>query len=207
MMVLTARGEPVPKIVDHDARREELVHATWRVIARHGLDRATMRQIATEAGFANGALKPYFPTKADLVEATYTFVFESTNTRVARNTAGLDGIEAIEAFAREVLPLDETRLDEARIVIPFWQEAVHRQEKAAANNAAMGQWRHSLMAWLDHAQQVGAAPEGLDLEITADTLLTWMLGAQISAVMEPQRYSPEELEAQLQLQLRLLTRS
>ncbi|MDO5493840.1 MAG: TetR/AcrR family transcriptional regulator [Nesterenkonia sp.] len=195
----------MPKIVDHAARREELVRTTWRIIARHGLDRATMRQIATEAGFANGALKPYFPTKTDLIEATYTYVFERTNERARRSTAGLSGLEAVEAFVREVLPLDDTRLDEARVVIPFWQEAAHRPEKAAANNAAMGQWRRWLISWLSEAREDSPLLGSLDLEIVSDALLTWMLGAQITAVMEPERYSPEELEAQLQVQLRLLT--
>ena len=75
-------GVVMPKVVDHGQRRQELVEATWRIIARHGLSGATMRQIAAEAGFANGALKPYFPTKAELVEATYAFVFDRTNRRV-----------------------------------------------------------------------------------------------------------------------------
>jgi len=48
----------VPKIVGHDERRLELVDATWRIIARHGMEGATLREIATEAGFAHGALKP-----------------------------------------------------------------------------------------------------------------------------------------------------
>jgi len=56
----------MPKVVDHAQRKRELVESTWRVIARLGLAGATMRQIAEEAGYANGALKPYFPTKMDL---------------------------------------------------------------------------------------------------------------------------------------------
>ncbi|MBA4102389.1 MAG: TetR/AcrR family transcriptional regulator, partial [Arthrobacter sp.] len=36
----------MPKIVDHDERRLELVDATWRIIARQGLEGATMREIA-----------------------------------------------------------------------------------------------------------------------------------------------------------------
>ena len=58
----------MPKIVDHDERRLELVDATWRIIARLGIEGATMREIATEAGFANGALKPYFPTRDTLLD-------------------------------------------------------------------------------------------------------------------------------------------
>ena len=44
----------MPKIVDHDQRRRELVDASLRIIVRQGLAGATMRDIATEAGFANG---------------------------------------------------------------------------------------------------------------------------------------------------------
>ncbi|NUP73233.1 MAG: TetR family transcriptional regulator, partial [Sinomonas sp.] len=62
----------MPKIVDHDQRRLELVDALWRIVAERGLDGATMREIAAEAGFANGALKPYFPTKDRLLD----FAFE-----------------------------------------------------------------------------------------------------------------------------------
>ncbi len=36
----------MPKEVDHDARREELLEAVWQVIARDGIDRATIRVIA-----------------------------------------------------------------------------------------------------------------------------------------------------------------
>ena len=36
----------MPKKVDHDARREELVLAAWRVIAANGIDEVTIRDIA-----------------------------------------------------------------------------------------------------------------------------------------------------------------
>ena len=42
----------MPKDVDHDARREELLEAVWRVIARDGMERATIRAIAKETGWS-----------------------------------------------------------------------------------------------------------------------------------------------------------
>ena len=39
----------MPKIVDWDERRDEILSATWRVIARDGIDGATIRAIAKEA--------------------------------------------------------------------------------------------------------------------------------------------------------------
>ncbi|NKX50543.1 TetR family transcriptional regulator, partial [Arthrobacter deserti] len=100
----------MPKIVDHDQRRGELVNATWRIIARGGMEGATMREIAAEAGFANGALKPYFPPKDDLLTFAFGHVFNQTNRRMAAATAGLEGLAALRAYCHEILPLDEERI-------------------------------------------------------------------------------------------------
>lgn len=116
----------MPKIVDHDQRRLELVDATWRIIARHGIEGATMREIAAEAGFANGALKPYFPTKDSLITFAFGHVFNRTNQRIAERTAGTVGLEALRGFCQEVMPLDEDRINEARIVIPFLAKGPYR---------------------------------------------------------------------------------
>ena len=60
-------GIELPKIVDHEVRRQELVEAAWRVINRIGLERTTIREIATESGCSTGALAHYFRTKDDIL--------------------------------------------------------------------------------------------------------------------------------------------
>ncbi|MGR3938530.1 TetR family transcriptional regulator [Streptomyces sp. BRA346] len=50
----------MPKIVDHNARRRLIVKSVWALIGRRGLAAVTMRELAAEAGFANGGLAPYF---------------------------------------------------------------------------------------------------------------------------------------------------
>ena len=197
----------MPKIVDHERRREEIVQTTWRVIARRGLDGATLREVAAEAGYANGAIKPYFPAKADLMEATYRHVFSRTNARSSAATEGLTGLAALRAFCLEVLPLDADRLDEARVVIAFWQQALHDPTQAEVNDAAMLQWRSDIRGWLAEARGAvdGAADgERPPVEVAAETLLTFLLGAQVAAVFDPAFNSPEQLVAQLDGQLALL---
>lgn len=191
----------MPKIVNHGERREQLVEATWRIIARNGLPGATMRQIAAEAGFANGALKPYFATKAALIEATYYHVFERTNRRVAVAARGLAGLAALEAFGREVLPLDEERLDEARVVISFWQQAAHDRHAAALNNDSLDEWRRAMTGWLEQARSSGDLGAGVAISAAADALLNFMLGTQITAVLDPSRMTSVALTGQLTSQL------
>ncbi|MGL3807108.1 TetR/AcrR family transcriptional regulator [Paeniglutamicibacter sp. R2-26] len=194
----------MPKIVDHDARRLELVEVTWRVIARRGFDGVTLRDVAAEAGFANGALKPYFPTRASLMRATFTHVFGRTNARIENATRGLEGLEALRSFALEVLPLDADRLDEARVVIPFWQMAIHEREFAEVNDEAMAQWRGLIRRWVLEGLGSGALDRGIDVTHVSESLLTFLMGAQVVAVLDAKFNSPQLLQGQLDEHLRML---
>ena len=194
----------MPKIVDHERRRSEIVETTWRVIARRGLDGVTLREVAAEAGYANGAIKPYFPAKSDLLEATFRHVFTRTNARSSNATQGLEGLAALRAFCLEVLPLDHNRVDEARVVITFWQQALHDQTQAEVHDSAMAQWRGSIRGWLEQASGDHRSLQAPTSETAAETLLTFLLGAQVSAVFDPRFNSPVQLISQLDGQLELL---
>jgi AcrR family transcriptional regulator len=175
----------VPKVVDHDERRLELLDATWRIIARQGIEGATMREIALEAGFANGALKPYFPTKETLLEFAFGHVFNRTNKRTSVVTAGKSGLAALRAFCLEVLPLDEERVNEARIVIPFWQKAVNDPQKALIHQRSMAAWLDAIRSWLAEARMAGEVSTPVDDDALASQLLNMLLGAQIEAALAP----------------------
>ncbi|MEO6200396.1 MAG: TetR/AcrR family transcriptional regulator [Cryobacterium sp.] len=195
----------MPKVVDHDQRRVELVEATWRIIARHGIEGATMRDIAAEAGFTNGALKPYFPTKDDLLTFAFGHVFNQTNQRMEKSTAGHRGLAAMRAFCHEILPLDDTRLQEARIVIPFWQKALSDPPKATLNEESMRQWRGRLREHLREARAAGEIHATVpDVDIVGH-LMTVVLGAQITALLSPDEHSPARLVAQLEGYLQVLS--
>jgi AcrR family transcriptional regulator len=194
----------VPKIVNHDQRRLELVDATWRIIARHGIEGATMREIATEAGFANGALKPYFHTKDDLIGFAFEHVFNRTNQRIAEQLSGLAGLAALRAFCQEVLPLDEDRINEARIVIPFWQKALTDPAKAELHETSMNQWRAAMEQHLQAARDRGEVTAPTLDEDIVNQLMSMLLGAQIIAAMSPNEHLPAQLDAQLEAYLRLL---
>ncbi|MDN6179179.1 MAG: TetR/AcrR family transcriptional regulator [Micrococcaceae bacterium] len=195
----------MPKIVDHERRRIELVEATWRIIARLGLQRATMREVAEEAGFSNGALKPYFPTKDALLQATFEHVFHRTSERIAEAAASLEGLDALRAFGREVLTLDATRLDEARTVVAFWHVAIHDREKAALNDDSMVIWRGWILQWLAQARESGELRAGVEVGPAAEGLLTFLLGAQVAATLDPGHAGPEQLTRQLDVHLGLLS--
>jgi AcrR family transcriptional regulator len=195
----------VPKIVDHGRRRRELVEATWRIIASRGIEGATMREIAMEAGFANGALKPYFPTKDDLLTFAFSHVFNQTNTRIGSYAARQRGLSGLRSYCHEILPLDNERLSEARIAIAFWQRALTDPAKAALHDSSMEQWRQALFAKLREARKLGELKDGLNDEDVVGAIMTFVLGAQVTATLSPAHHSPEQLQSQFDSYVSLIS--
>ncbi|MGO3069858.1 TetR/AcrR family transcriptional regulator [Corynebacterium casei] len=194
----------MPKVVDHVQRKQELVESTWRVIARRGLAGATMRQIAEEAGYANGALKPYFPTKMDLLAATFEHVYSSTEERIGKSIEGLREFEAVRAMCLEVLPFTERLRDEARIVVSFWDSAAQDEKHAALAAVSTNRWCEMIATMLKEAKEDGLLRSISNVESTAEILVVFLQGSQITAVTDPDGFNEERILNQLEAYLDLL---
>lgn len=110
----------MPKIVDHAERRAALARAVWTVVARAGVDGATVRAVAAEAGWSMGALRYYFATQDGLLR----FALEAMLRRVPERLqvhldAGEPGIDRAQLLVEELLPLDEERLGEVLVWLAF----------------------------------------------------------------------------------------
>ena len=178
----------MPKIVDHDQRRREIVEATWKIIARDGIESVTMRHLAGQMGMANGALARYFSSKGEILAAALAFAFDATNQRfAAAGGHGLRGAAAMRAFLHEAFPFEEVTRLEALIVIPFFEYAQHDEKLRAF-------WEDSLQAWVGlfsrmFAEMIedGEARADLDQEAALDLLFTVISGVQANALLLPER--------------------
>ena len=56
----------MPKIVDHDRYRKELLSGCFTLFAERGYGSITMRQIAKALGVSTGTLYHYFPSKESI---------------------------------------------------------------------------------------------------------------------------------------------
>jgi AcrR family transcriptional regulator len=61
-----------------------MIRAAYQVMAREGVHRVPLQQIATEAGVSKGLLIYHFSTKDGLVLATLEWVLEATEARIRR---------------------------------------------------------------------------------------------------------------------------
>ncbi|GAA1862657.1 TetR/AcrR family transcriptional regulator [Microbacterium koreense] len=186
----------MPKYVDHDERRREIIGRVWRLIASDGIEAATTRRIAEVTGYSNGLLRYYFPSKDSVMSAAFEHVFNATNDR-ASGLVEAPGLEGLRALAIEILPLDEERLAEARVVITFWQRSLGDASEAQLFADRTSQWRISFAHALESAAERGEVREEIDVTEVVDELLSMLMGAQIMAVFAPDEATPSRLLAQL----------
>src|ERR1700748_1216033 len=60
-------GERMPKVVDHEQRRQQIADALLRVAGAPGLHHEGLREVAAEAGLSVRLIQYYFGTKEQLL--------------------------------------------------------------------------------------------------------------------------------------------
>lgn len=181
----------MPKIVDHELRRQELLAATWRVIARTGIVGVTTREIAREAGVSTGVLAHYFADKEELLAAALRLSHQQVYARVRERTQGLLGLDALRVVMLEALPLDDQRLLEAQIEANFWSLALGNAPLRELQHEEFERFWDVLHYRVSEAQKLGQIGPEVDASDVTHQLMVMVEGLSIEAVLYPSRATPE----------------
>lgn len=181
----------MPKLVDHDERRELIVDATWRLIERGGFERATMREIASEAGFAHGALSRYFHNKESLLAAAFVRAHTRTNERAASELLKERGLAALRTLCLEIIPLGRRGVQEARVVVAFWDRAIVDEDLWDAHRENALRWRAQMHQFLSEARQDGEIATTVDDQVIVDQITAMNAGLQILSLLMPETTTRE----------------
>jgi len=181
----------MPKIVDWDVRRDEVLDATWRVIARDGFAQTTIRKIALEAGYSHGVLAHYFTNKQDILASALLLCHQRVRERMRLRTQGLAGLDALRVIMVEALPLDAERDLEAGIEISFWHQALGNAELAGLQNDEFDLLCDELRRPLLEARRLGQLRPEVDIEEAVHSLVILIDGLSVQRVLYPSRVSPE----------------
>lgn len=188
----------MPKIVDPERRRADVVDALFRVVRRAGLEGASLRNVADEAGLAIGSVRHYFDSHDALLAFALDAMVERVSDRLlARVAVVLPEIEegrvvgdaardATADMLGELLPLDDERRDEAAVWLAFVDAArtrpALRERSAAATAATAGLVRRVLAG----ADRRGGLRAGLDLDLEEQRLSALIDGLTLRSVLHPE---------------------
>jgi TetR/AcrR family fatty acid metabolism transcriptional regulator len=121
----------MPRIVDKETKKMEILHAAMKIFARNGIVKTKMIDVATEAGVGKGTIYEYFRSKEEIFTTAFVMIFENLEVRI------------MDVLAREEDPvvqlnlLVETTIKEfmhgegefAEIMMDFWAEGVRNKDK------------------------------------------------------------------------------
>jgi AcrR family transcriptional regulator len=103
----------MPRQVDHEARRRHIAAAVWRLAAFGGLEDATIRRVAAEAGVPARQLQYYFGTREDLLLGALELLNRDGEAEARERVVALgpepEPRDVLRSVLLEFLPLDESR--------------------------------------------------------------------------------------------------
>lgn len=113
----------MPKIVDPDQRRRQILDAALHLIVTRGVDGLSFRTVAEESGLNVGSIRNTYPSQHDLLAAAAEDVGDSMDRRLESHdlsgTPGTHTVETAVAVLGELLPLDEDRRRENIVLGEF----------------------------------------------------------------------------------------
>ena len=192
----------MPKIVDHEQRREEIAHVACQVVAQYGFEQATVARIARAAGYTTGMVAHYYESKQDIILAALRLILLRIEERLTRERASSQ--TALLEVLSEALAIDAQRFTECAFWMAFWGQ-VSADKKLRRLNAWVHRQYMRLFArcFAEHWPEWAAWPPPVRDQVLR-SVVTFINGLTASAVTSPGDWPAARQSEQLRLQLDLL---
>jgi AcrR family transcriptional regulator len=169
----------MPKQVDHEERRREIASAVVRLVSTKGVEAASLRTVAAEAGVSMGAVQHYFTTKDQMLLFALEYGNGILGARVQellaeRQPATLR--ETLRLIATLLLPLDDDRRTGARL----WAGLISRGSVDEPTRQLAADAYANLTAFvargLSDAVSAAELPASTDIRLSARLLVSTIEG-------------------------------
>jgi AcrR family transcriptional regulator len=186
------------KANDPAERRDEVLRATWRVIAREGLDRASMRAIAQELGSTTGVLTHYFRDKDALLDFVLASMAESLDGTWTPLVGTTPTVPWVIDHLVEVLPRNARLIDSWKVWLSFTVAAFSRRRQSMDHAAFYAGLRQKWAIVLRELQQRGEIRADLDPQMEAELLLCLIDGLGVQGAISPKHLPGKRQRALLE---------
>lgn len=180
----------MPKVVDHEERRNSIARAAMLEIAENGIEDLRLKDVAARAGWTTGVLTHYFKSKEDLLSEALKVTFrEVVGEAVAESK---DDRHGDYELLRRWLPCSPGRL----VVSKAWIAFIGSAQFSSANRALFEDYYR--LTILEGRRRLANVPLAMDLDVAADMVLAFFEGLCARVVMEPDAWPAERQEALLE---------
>ncbi len=124
----------MPKVIDHEAQREQLAEAVWQLAAGRGLESVSLREVAQTAGVSLGRVQRSFASKDEMLRFALALINTRAGRRVEQRVLALgDQPSAADILGEcliEVLGVQEEARLAIRVQLVFFTRSIHDEEVA-----------------------------------------------------------------------------
>jgi AcrR family transcriptional regulator len=179
----------VPKQVDREQRRREIAEAVVRIASTRGLQAASMREVAAEAGTSLRLVQYYFHTKDEMLLGTLHHLAGQLSARVEQRVraAGASGSPRAVLYATltAIVPTDADSLRALRAFTAFYNLTFTDPTLSERTLPVARAMEDFLTGKVDEAIAAGEVSADLDARMTAAAVmaLTNGLGSSVLAGM------------------------
>lgn len=189
----------MPKIVDKDQKRREILAAAMPLLARRGVGGTKMADVAAAAGIGKGTIYEYFPSKEALVLGLYAYLFRNMDELLepilTADAPALDKITAILRASADMMTEQEETL---AVVLDAWALGIgERHTEAARMLREMYENYRTLVAGIITAGIDAGEIHPMEPRSAASWLLGTLDGLMLQTVMEKNAVNVQEAVSSL----------
>jgi AcrR family transcriptional regulator len=157
--------------VDHRLRRRQITDAVCRLTVKGGLQAATFREVAAEAGVSVRLVQYYFGTKDELLLSTQRHVAERATARIVTAVAATDGTPraALRALLGSFIPVDDASRDNMLVFVALHTAGLFDPTLARAETRQVPDALYETVR--ARLQEAASLPAGVDADLEAAVLV------------------------------------
>ncbi|MEK5233420.1 TetR/AcrR family transcriptional regulator [Lysinibacillus sp. FSL K6-0232] len=194
----------MPKIVDHDEKRKQIAEAAWNIIREEGVEKASIRRVAAEAGMSSGALRHYFSTQDEMLLFIMNYYLEEGKKRSQNKEWSENPVQAVEEVLLELVPIDEEKKIETSV---WWILALRSltSDTIKDKKDEMTDGTYELAnSMIEILALKGVLSDSMNAELEKSRLTALIEGLSIHALLRPDVYSPEKVKEVIRYHLETL---
>ena len=177
-----------------EERQAQLIKATIRSIAKHGLSVTTMATVAGEAGLSQGIINLHFKSKERLLEETLLWVVDEYRSawHKALQTSGDSLAEKLASLIRVDFDKRICQRNKLAVWFAFWGESRsrHTYRKICADHGR--EYKQVLIGLCDDIIMQGGYR--IQAQYVATGLMALSVGLWLDLLLSPAEMSPEQAE-------------
>ena len=181
----------MPKIVDHDERRQELIDALFRVIEAQGPHAVSTRSVASEAGVSKSNIGHYFESQAAMLSAALDRVVDQTSRQASALLA--EDLDQLVVVAMQAIPDSAARRLESELWLLFVEMAGRDETMARVLHELNARIEGDILAAVSALEGLGILRPGLDPTLEAKRLHALIDGLSLRTMTDPTALTMEEV--------------